>query len=389
MLTVIVFILIVGVLIFVHELGHFLTARKNGIRVSEFGFGFPPRIIGFQFMSGQKKTKKWRLIWGKHDGDDENEKVDLEEARENQETGGTIYSLNWIPLGGFVKIKGENGDAKEDLDSFAAKSAWTRIKVLIAGVLMNFLLAWFLISFGLMLGAPESIESNQSNPSSKIKISEVVVDSPANLMGLKVGDEILKNEIFENLEDVQNYINVNKGKEITLYIKRGNTLLNFTGMPRENAPAGQGLLGIGLTEISIIKYSFFEAVWKGLIVTVNLILTMILSIYGVLKNLLFTQKAVVEIAGPLGIAILTKQVTELGLVYIIQFAAILSVNLGIINALPFPALDGGRILFILIEKVKGSPISQKTEQMFHTIGFILLITLMIFITFKDVTKFFK
>jgi regulator of sigma E protease len=116
---------------------------------------------------------------------------------------------------------------------------------------------------------------------------------------------------------------------------------------------------------------------------------MILSIYGVLKNLLFTQKAVVEIAGPLGIAILTKQVTELGLVYIIQFAAILSVNLGIINALPFPALDGGRILFILIEKVKGSPISQKTEQMFHTIGFILLITLMIFITFKDVTKFFK
>lgn len=430
MLTVIVFILILGVLIFVHELGHFLTARKNGIRASEFGFGFPPRIVGFQFMSGKKheeklevesiqveKTdikladneeiiketitekihrvdevvpvKKWRLIWGRHDGDDENEKADLAEARENQETGGTIYSINWIPLGGFVRIKGENGEAKDDPDSFAGRPAWTRIGVLAAGVIMNFLFAWILISFGLMIGAPEAIEPNQSDPNSKIQISEVVPETPASVMGLKVGDEILKNERFKNLEDVQSYINANKGKEIVLSVKRGNKFFDLKGTPREDAPAGQGPLGIGLAETVITKYSFFEAVWKGLVATGNLILAMILAIYGILKNLLFGHNAMVEIAGPVGIAVLTKQVTELGLIYIIQFAAILSVNLGIINILPFPALDGGRILFVLIEKIKGSPVTQKTEQMFHTIGFMLLILLMILITFKDVAKFIK
>lgn len=430
MLTVIVFILILGILIFVHELGHFLTARRNGIKASEFGFGFPPRIVGFQFMSGRKheekmeveslqiekvdiKTgdneeiiketitekmrrvseivpvKKWRFIWGSKDGDDENEKKDLAEARENQFSGGTIYSINWIPLGGFVKIKGESGEAKDDPDSFAGKPAWTRIRVLSAGVIMNFLFAWLLISFGLMIGAPEAVEPNQSNPGSKIQISEVLPDSPASLMGLKVGDEILKNQQFKNLEDVQSYINANKGQEIALHIKRGNKVLDLTGMPREEAPAGQGPLGIGLAETVITKYSFFEAIWKGLATTWNLILAMILALYGILKNLLFGQNAMVEIAGPVGIAVLTKQVTELGLIYIIQFAAILSVNLGIINAFPFPALDGGRILFVLIEKIKGSPVSQKTEQMFHTIGFMLLILLMILITFKDVAKFIR
>ncbi len=430
MLTIIVFILILGVLIFVHELGHFLTARRNGIRASEFGFGFPPRIVGFQFMSGKKhedklevesiqveKTdiklggneeiiketitekihrvdeivpvKKWRLIWGNKDGDDEKERLDLAEARENQASGGTIYSLNWIPLGGFVKIKGENGDAKEDSDSFAGKPAWTRIKVLAAGVIMNFLFAWLLISLGLMIGAPEAVEPNRSDPDSKIQISEVISESPAGLMGLKVGDEILKDERFKNLEDVQKYINGNKGREITLRIKRGYKILDLTGTPREEAPAGQGSLGIGLAETVITRYPFFEAIWRGLAATWNLIVMMILALYGIIKNLLLGQSAMVEIAGPVGIAVLTKQVTELGLIYIIQFAAILSVNLGIINAFPFPALDGGRILFILIEKIKGSPVTQKTEQMFHTIGFMLLILLMILVTFKDVAKFIK
>lgn len=430
MLTVIVFILILGVLIFVHELGHFLTARKNGIRASEFGFGFPPRIVGFQFMSGRKReeklevesiqvektdiklsdneeiiketitekmrrvdkivpVRKWRLIWGGKDGDDENEKADLAEARENQEIGGTIYSLNWIPLGGFVKIKGENGDAKEDPDSFAGRPAWTRIMVLAAGVIMNFLFAWLLISFGLMIGAPESIEPNQSDPNSKIQISEVVLETPASSMGLKVGDEILKNEQIKNLEDVQSYINANKGQEIILHVKRGNKFFDLAGTPRADAPEGQGPLGIGLAETVITKYSFFEALWKGLVATWNLIVMMLVAIYGILKNLFFGQNMMVEVAGPVGIAVLTKQVTELGLIYVIQFAAILSVNLGIINALPFPALDGGRILFVLIEKIKGSPVTQKTEQMFHTIGFMLLILLMILVTFKDVAKFIK
>jgi len=262
MLTIIVFILILGVLIFVHELGHFLTARRNGIRASEFGFGFPPRIVGFQFMSGKKheeklevesiqmeKTdiklsdneeiiketitekihrvpeivpvKKWRLIWGSKDGDDENEKADLAEARENQETGGTIYSLNWIPVGGFVKIKGENGDAKEDPDSFAGKPAWTRIKVLIAGVIMNFVLAWFLIAISLMIGVPKEF-ANIIDKNSEIKISQVSPNSPAEKAGLKSGDEVVTNQGEINLKSESEfigYVNSKKGQEISLKIK--------------------------------------------------------------------------------------------------------------------------------------------------------------------------
>ncbi|MFA6383096.1 MAG: RIP metalloprotease RseP [Parcubacteria group bacterium] len=431
MLTVIVFIIILGVLIFVHELGHFVTARRNGIRASEFGFGFPPRIVGFQFLTGKKHrekievesvrvekmdiklsdneeiiqetitekmrkvdevipVRKWRIIWGNRDGDSEREMKDLSEARENKYEGGTVYSINWIPLGGFVKIKGEGGENKDDDDSFAGRPAWTRIRVLAAGVIMNFVLAWLLIAVVFMIGAPVAVDSTTAgNPASKVQISEVIPDSPASAMGLQVGDEILKNDSLGTLEEVQNYINFHKGQEITLQVKRGNQILNLKGIPRVDAPAGQGALGIGLAETVVVRYSFFQAIWKGLTTMLNLILAMLLALYGILKHLIMGQGVGADVAGPVGIAVLTKQVTTLGLIYVLQFAALLSINLGIINILPIPALDGGRILFILIEKIKGSPISQKTEQLFHTVGFILLIMLMILVTFRDVMKFFK
>jgi len=433
MLTAIIFIIILGVLIFVHELGHFLTARRNGIKVDEFGFGFPPRILGLQFLEGQehqekmeleslqiekvdiksageeiiKETitekmrkfdvivpvKKWRIIWGSKDGDDENEKRDLEEASEKNFEGGTVYSLNWIPLGGFVKIKGENRNTEGE-DSFSSKGAWVRIKVLAAGVIMNFILAWFLISIVLIIGAPEAIDSAEKNISnSKIQISEVVADSPASIMGIKIGDEILKSQSasiqFKNIADVQNYIGDNKGKEISLRIKRGNQILALKGTPRADVPEGQGPLGISLAETIIVKYPWYQAIWRGLTTVLDLIWAMLAGLAVLIKNVVMGQKAGVEVAGPVGIAVLTKQFTALGLIYLLQFTAILSINLGIINAFPVPALDGGRILFVIIEKIKGSPVSQKTEHFFHSAGFILLILLMLFITFRDVLKFIK
>jgi regulator of sigma E protease len=208
-------------------------------------------------------------------------------------------------------------------------------------------------------------------------------------MSLKIGDEILKSDTIKTVQDVQNYISSNKGKEITLKIKRGNQILNLTGVPRADVPEGQGALGIGMAETVIVRYGFFEAIWKGLVDMLNLIWAMLVALYGILRNLLMGHSVGADVAGPVGIAALTKQVTSLGLVYVLQFAAILSINLGIINILPIPALDGGRILFILIEKIKGSPVTQKTEQLFHTIGFILLILLMVLITFRDVTKLIK
>ena len=371
MLTAIIFIIILGLLIFVHELGHFLTARRNGIKADEFGFGFPPRMFGF---IKDEMTGRWQFVPGNREIISKN----------------TIYSVNWLPLGGFVKIKGENGDGKDESDSFASKGAWPRIKVLAAGVIMNFIFAWLLISLGLMIGAPEAVDSNNiGNENFKIQISEVIPNSPASQMGLQVGDEIIKNAKLNSIKSVQDYINSAKGQEVALQIKRGRDVLTLKGIPRVDFPEGQGALGIGLAATVINSYPWYEALWKGAVTTFDITIAMLTALYGILKSLFVGQGSMVEVAGPVGIAILTKQVATLGFVYILQFAALLSINLGIINIFPIPALDGGRILFILIEKIKGTPVTQKTEQMFHTIGFMLLIMLMIFVTFKDVVKFIK
>ena len=391
MVTAIVFIIILGVLIFVHELGHFVTAIKNGIRAEEFGFGFPPRIIGLQRYYRNNKTKKWRWIIGNKDGDSLEEFKDHQIKEMKKLSSGTIYSLNWIPLGGFVKIKGENGEKSDEPDSFMAKGPWIRIMVLVSGVLMNFILAWFLISAVLMIGAPEPASSDNVNqPGSKILISQVAADSPAETMGLKIGDEIAKSQpnfVIDYLSDVKKYIESNKGREIELKIKRGNQIIYLKGTPRLESQPGEGDLGIGYDLIINKKYLWYAAIWNGLRYVCNITILILVTFFGILKNLLMGESVSVDVAGPVGIAVLTKQVTTLGLIYIIQFAALLSINLGIINLMPFPALDGGRILFILIEKIKGRPVSRKLEQSFHTVGFIVLIALMILITFHDVGKF--
>lgn len=232
MLAILVFIIILGVLIFVHELGHFVTARRNGIKAGEFGFGFPPRIFGVQALYDEKGVRqKWRIIWGTKDGDDENEKEDLAEAHEKHEPGGTIYSLNWIPLGGFVKIKGEDGGNAKDTDSFASKSAWTRTKVLAAGVIMNFLLAWVLFAIVFALGAPTAVDPNvsgQNLDSVKIQIADVVAGAPAAESGIRTGDQILQLEATDgsklkpqNIEDVQGFVDGHKGTQVTLFLKEG------------------------------------------------------------------------------------------------------------------------------------------------------------------------
>jgi len=373
MITAIIFILILGLLIFVHELGHFLTARRNGIKADEFGFGFPPRILGFV---KHEITGKYKIVWGGKEVQSKN----------------TIYSLNWIPLGGFVKIKGEEGEAKNDSDSFAEKKAWVRSKVLVAGVLMNFILAWVLISLAFMIGAPEATDPGElAGKDAKIQIAATVPDSPAEAVGLSTGDEILKDQgeiSIQGIKSVQDYINSKKGQELTLNIKRGKDILNIKVTPRENFPKDQGPLGISLVQTKIVKYPWYQAIIKALDMVFSLIIAMFSALGLILKSLFVGQSAGIDVAGPVGIAVLTKQAATLGFVYILQFAALLSINLGIINILPIPALDGGRVLFILIEKIKGSPVSQKVEQIFHTIGFTVLIMLMVLVTLRDVLKFF-
>ncbi|MEI7891411.1 MAG: M50 family metallopeptidase [bacterium] len=371
MLTLIIFLIILGILVFVHELGHFVVARRNGIKAEEFGFGFPPRAVGYYF---NEKANKWKFIVG----------------NKHVESKNTIYSLNWFPLGGFVRIKGEDGNEKKDKDSFASKSAWVRIKVLAAGVTMNFILAWVLFSFLLTLGINQEVDQNDTSISgAKIQIASVVPKSPAYEMGIREGDTVVKcsgqdarcAQAFANIAALQKFVSDNKGKQITFEILRGESSLSLTGAPRLETPEGEGLLGIGLAQTIFVRYSMLEAIKQGPVIMWN-----VLSMMGIVVASLFAGDTS-NIGGPLAIAHFTKQATALGFASLVQLAALLSVNLGIVNILPIPALDGGRILFILIEKIKGSPISQKFEGAMHTGGFLVLMSLMAYLVVHDLMRY--
>ncbi len=396
--TILIFGLILGVLIFVHELGHFLTAKRNGITSHEFGFGFPPRIFG---VVKDEKTGNWRKVWG------------------NKEYYGnnTLYSINWIPLGGFVRIKGENPVNEDDLnkkelstddkayikmstepDSFAVQPKWVRFKVLVAGVTMNFLFAWVLITIVLMIGAPEpksdGLDQSKVIDNIGVQIVEVESGSPADKIGLKIGDSV--NQVcsggkctdIKTADGLRNTILEHQGEEVSVHVVRGKEIKIVEGIPRTDVKEGQGALGISMMETVKVRYPWYEAIWEGLMRVVGLTV-MILSAFWTMIVSLFSGHGVsAEVAGPVGIAMMTQQMRDLGFVYLLQFAAILSVNLGIINILPIPALDGGRILFLLIEAIKGKPVNQKVENIMHTAFFVALIGLMVIITVRDVLKLF-
>ncbi|PID52547.1 MAG: RIP metalloprotease RseP [Candidatus Moraniibacteriota bacterium] len=396
--TILIFLIILGVLIFVHEMGHFFTAIRNGVVAHEFGFGFPPRAIGVV----KNENGKWKIIYGNREYYGEN----------------TLYSLNIIPLGGFVRIKGENplheDDVKdfeklseadkeyvrmsEDPDSFAKQSGWVRFKILVAGVVMNFVLAWVLISIVLMFGAPEPndelIDPSMIVANIGVQIVEVESGSPAEEIGLKVGDSVKKvcggNSCvdIESADHLRDTIFAHQGEEIQVDVQRGKDILTVSGVPRTNVSEGQGALGISMMETVLVKYPWYEALWEGVMRVINLTAMILIAFGNIIVSLITGQGVGAEVAGPVGIAMMTEQMKDLGFVYLLQFAAILSVNLGIINILPIPALDGGRILFVFIEKIKGSPVNHKVEGMMHTVFFVVLIGFMLFITVRDVLKLF-
>ncbi|OGZ35402.1 MAG: RIP metalloprotease RseP [Candidatus Portnoybacteria bacterium RIFCSPLOWO2_01_FULL_43_11] len=360
-LTIIIFILILGILIFAHELGHFITAKRAGIKVDEFGFGFPPRIFG---------VKK----------------------------GETTYSLNLFPIGGFVKIYGEEGEGRDDIRSFSSKSLSRRAIIIAAGVTMNLVLAALLLSLGHWVGLPSMIDDeangNLNNP--QVQIIETAKDSPVEKAGIKIGDTIaslklkVENEKLEisRVAEVREFTEAHRGEEVVVIIQRGDEILEKTLVLRENPPEGEGPLGAALVRTAIVSYPWYKAIILGITSTVNLIWVIIAAFLSIIWNLITTGRLITEIAGPVGIFTLTSQAAKLGFIYVLQFTALLSINLAIINILPFPALDGGRLLFLFIEKIKGSPVSQKIEKIIHTAGFIILILLMLAVTWRDVVKLF-
>ncbi|MDD2680651.1 MAG: RIP metalloprotease RseP [Patescibacteria group bacterium] len=380
MITAIIFILVLSVLVFVHELGHFFTARRLGVKADEFGFGFPPRALGvYKDVNG-----RWRHFWGNKA---------LDSLPEGQEAAGTVYSLNWLPLGGFVRIKGENGEGKQEADSFAAKSLWRRALILAAGVIMNIVLAAVLLSVGYMIGMPQSLED--ARPSAHITQAEILVvetlaDSPAQKAGIQTGDIIvaINGEAVSSHEQLQTSLATNQGEAVDVLLKTEQGSKHLEIVPEMIAGTNNPGLGVSIYSSATIRYPFFIAIWEGIKMTGVMFWAIIVAFYGLIVGLFSGASMGAQVAGPVGIATLTGQVASLGFAYLLQFMALLSLNLALINILPFPALDGGRLLFLLIEKFKGKPVRQSVEAWIHTIGFWLLIILIVFVTYKDIVRLF-
>lgn len=353
--TVIIFIAVLSVLVFVHEFGHFISAKRAGVRVDEFGFGFPPRAFGIK-------------------------------------RGDTIYSVNWIPLGGFVKIKGESGEHEGDEDSFAHKPAWRRAIILCAGVVMNLVLAWTLLTVGYAIGLPQITEgvSPYAHVSDRrIQVVRVLPGSPADAAGIEVGDTFISVDgvAYGDIPDFRGYTGERAGTAIVLGIEHDGEAATVEVAPEFLDETGRAGIGIALVETGIARYPVWLAPVQALDATWGL-LTQIFDAFGALISSIFVAHAPeVEFSGPVGIAVLTSRAAKAGFRYLLQFTAVLSVNLAVINILPFPALDGGRLLFLLLERLRGRAISRRIEIAAHNLGFTALIILVLVVTYRDVVRF--
>lgn len=356
LLTIVVFAGLLLALVLIHEWGHFIVAKKAGCTVEEFGFGFPPRLF----------SKVWH---------------------------GTRYSFNLLPIGGFVKIEGEDmKDTNPPPTSFASKSAGWRIAILAAGVTMNVVLAWILLSVQAGVGMPTLLTDENASQLKDIRtyILEVAPNSPAAGAGIMPLDRIVQanGEVDPNIDEVQGIIDESKGKTLTLEVERQGQHKTISTSPRVNPPSGEGPMGISLAASGLMKSEWWVAPLAGFKRTGEM-LTAIVTQFATIIHRLFTGGGVGEtLTGPIGIAVYTNEVTKMGLPYILEFGALISLNLALVNILPLPALDGGRILFVILEKIAGRRFPGKIEQITHTVGFVLLILLMVLITFRDVRRFF-
>lgn len=344
-LSVLIFLLVLSILVVVHEFGHFWVAKKSGVWVEEFGFGLPPRIFG-------------------------------------KRIGETVYSINLFPFGGFVRLHGEMNEegVTNPNRAFLNKSKKKRVSIILAGVVMNFLLAVFAFAVTYsFLGIPKETEN--------VKVLEIATNSPAQIGGLIIGDVVRKVDGVEikSVDEFVKKVEEKKGKKTVLELGDRKVTLS----PRESPPEGEGPLGVVISTTEIyfppiwqrpffgIYYGFKEAVIWGK--------NIFLGFANIITDL-FRGVAPKDIAGPVGIFAVTSETAKFGIIALINFIGILSVNLAILNVLPFPALDGGRLLFIGIESILGRKVLPRAEAVIHSVGMIILLLLILLITISDIRK---
>ncbi len=366
-MSILIFILILAILILVHEFGHFIVAKKSGIRVDEFGLGFPPKIF----------AKKW---------------------------GDTLYTLNAIPFGGFVKIFGEDShnetvNEEDKKESFHYKPKWIQASVLVAGVTFNIIFAWLLISLGFMIGMPSGTGYSGFGEvgNAELVVTKVISNSPAEKAGIISGDVIKsisagKTSLSgEDLtpESLQRLVTESDSKSIEISIARGKNLPDTLFIePDATNVAGRRVIGIGTESMGILKLPIHLALLEGARTTALLLKATAIGLFDFFWNVVTFRSDFSQVAGPIGIASVVSEASELGFIYLLSLTALISINLALINLLPFPALDGGRLFFLLIESIIRRPISPKFVQKANFVGFALLIVLMLVVTAHDIFRLF-
>lgn len=362
-MSIIIFLLVLAILIFVHELGHFLVAKRFGIRVDEFAIGFPPRI------------------WSKKYGE-------------------TIYAINLIPFGGYVKIFGENPDEEsmngsDKARSFVNAGKLKQAAMLVSGITFNILFAWVILSISFMSGLTTSVRDSYASyiKDPHVIITAVQADSPARLAGLVGGETIVslgmdgKKIFVANAEDIQNFIAKSNGP-IEINYKRDNELKMTTVIAKEGLVEGRKAIGIAMDMVGKVKLPVHKALFEGGKLTVATTKNVAIGLYYFVFDAVRGKADFSQVTGPIGIVGLVGEASTLGIVYLMSFSAFISINLAVINIVPFPALDGGRLLFVVIEALRKKAINPKVANILNGVGFAFLIFLMLIVTYKDIVRMF-
>jgi regulator of sigma E protease len=361
-MSILLFLAVLFVLVLVHEWGHFITAKKTGMRVDEFAIGFPPKLFGIK-------------------------------------KGETEYNFNLLPIGGYVKIYGENREEGEaaTADSgraFHARPKWAQAVVLLAGIIMNILFAWLLFSATLLIGVPQAVDEAGASDEATLIVAGTLKYAPADGV-LPVGAQIIKAEVdMQSLDkptptSFSEFITASGETPVTVTYRHKNEENSVAILPKAGLVAEspeKAIIGTSLAFIEVKQLGVFEAVIEGFKMTVQGTVSIITGLYTLIRDAFVGKADLASVAGPVGIVGMVGDAASYGLAPLLTFTAIISLNLAVINLLPFPALDGGRLLFVAIEAVTRKEIPPAWTGWTNVVGFVLLMLLMAAVTFNDISR---